>query len=461
MAEKKFNSIAGFSVGEDANSVIDSNSSVTANSLSATGNVEFTGTEVSLGDVANIAILGGATGEFLKTLGSGSVEFSKPGVATNVLYVSKNGNDSNDGTSLDSAKLTIKSACDAATANTVIQVKAGDYTESNPIDVPASVSIVGDDLRSVTVRPSTTTSDIFHVRNGCYITGITFRDHTDDAAAVAFPDEGGVAGVTSPYVQNCSSITTTGTGMRIDGSKASGLKSMVADSFTQFNQNGKGIHILNSGYAQLVSIFTICTSVGVLCESGGQCSLTNSNNSFGDIGIKADGQSSELFAGTLVSLEPGVAVVDNLAQRPAPNDAFQLDGDTTWYTVRTATALSGGESTITFSQSLDSNTPTSPGTGVGFYQPSLITASAHTFEYVGTGTDITTATPRLGGVPIPENEVVQVNGGVVASTSTDQFGDFKIGADLVISEAGGTIQGATFERSLFAILTPYILSLEG
>lgn len=461
MAEQKFNSIAGFSVGEDANSVVDGNSSVTANNLSATGNVEFTGSEISLGDVANLAILGGATGEFLKTLGSGSVEFSKSGVATNVLYVSKNGDDSNDGTSLDSAKLTIASACQAATANTTIMVKSGDYTETNPVSVPASVSIVGDDLRSVTVRPSTTTSDIFHVRNGCYITGMTFRDHTDDAAAVAYPDAGAGTITTSPYVQNCSSITTTGMGMRIDGSKASGLKSMMADAFTQFNQNGKGVHILNSGYAQLVSIFTICSSIGVLCESGGQCSLTNSNNAFGDIGIKADGQSSELYAGSLVSIGPGVAVVDNLTQRPAANDAFQFDGDTNWYTVRTATALDNGESTITFSQELSSDTPTSSGTGVGFYQPSLINASSHTFEYVGSGTDITTATPRLGGVPVQDNEVVQTNGGVVAFTSTDQFGDFRIGADLVINEGAGSIQGATFERSLFAILTPYILSLEG
>ena len=35
------------------------------------------------------------------------------------------------------------------------------------------------------------------------------------------------------------------------------LKSMVCDSFTQYNENGIGVSITNNAYAQLVSIFTI------------------------------------------------------------------------------------------------------------------------------------------------------------------------------------------------------------
>jgi hypothetical protein len=46
-------------------------------------------------------------------------------------------------------------------------------------------------------------------------------------------------------------------------------------------------------------------------------------------------------------------------------------------------------------------------------------------------------------------------------TSTDHKGDFRIGGDLVINRQSGTIEGATFDRSLFAVLTPYILALEG
>lgn len=424
---------------------------LTANNFTATSSA-------NLGGVANVTITGGSSGQFLRTNGSGTLTWATVGDATNVLYVSKDGNDSNNGTSLDSAKLTIAGACAIATSGTTIFVKSGDYTEVNPISVPAGVAIVGDNLRTVTVRPTTTTSDIFWVRNKCYITGITFRDHLSPAAAIAFPSAGAGAIITSPYVQNCSSITTTGCGMRIDGSLASGLKSMVLDSFTQFNQGGKGIHILNSGYAQLVSIFTICCTIGVHCESGGQCSVSNSNNSFGDYALVSDGKSSVLYTGNVVSFQNGIVVVNNLAQRPAVNDSFQFAGDTTWYTVKTATALSSGQSTITFDQPIG-NTP-SVGAGVSFYQPSFINASGQTFEYVGTGTNILTATPRLGGIPIQANEVVMTNGGFVSFTSTDQFGDFRVGEGLTINEAAGVITGTTFEKSLFAIMTPYILALE-
>ena len=65
-------------------------------------------------------------------------------------------------------------------------------------------------------------------------------------------------------------------------------------------------------------------------------------------------------------------------------------------------------------------------------------------------------------MPIQANEIVQdANGaGQVYFTSTDQQGDFRIGGELVINRATGTITGTTFDRSLFAVLTPYILALE-
>jgi hypothetical protein len=50
--------------------------------------------------------------------------------------------------------------------------------------------------------------------------------------------------------------------------------------------------------------------------------------------------------------------------------------------------------------------------------------------------------------------------GLVFFTSTDHKGDFRIGSDLVIDREKGRIQGVTFDRSLFAVLTPYILALE-
>jgi hypothetical protein len=229
------------------------------------------------------------------------------GSVPNVYYVSKNGVDSNDGLSLSSPFLTIAQALSVATTGSTVFVKSGDYTELNPLTVPAGVSIVGDNLRTVTVRPLINNEDLFYVNNKCYLTGMTFRSHVSPAAAVAFnPDSSAGNITTSPYVQNCSSITTTGTGMRIDGSVVGGTRSMVLDAYTQFNEGGIGVHIINSGYAQLVSLFTICCTESVLCESGGQCSITNSNSSFGTRGLVADGLSPILFTVNTIGVNPDV-----------------------------------------------------------------------------------------------------------------------------------------------------------
>ena len=96
---------------------------------------------------------------------------------------------------------------------------------------------------------------------------------------------------------------------------------------------------------------------------------------------------------------------------------------------------------------------------VTFHQFSLITAAGQTFEWVGAGTNVNTALPYLGGVPVSENQVVETNQGKVYYTGTDQRGDFRIGNDLVINRNTGTITGRTFTKSLFAVMTPYILAI--
>jgi hypothetical protein len=119
--------------------------------------------------------------------------------------------------------------------------------------------------------------------------------------------------------------------------------------------------------------------------------------------------------------------------------------------------VASGITTITLDENL--NNTIGVGSTAYFYQVSRITASSHTFEYVGTGNDITTATPLRGGVPIQENEVVARNGGRVDFTSTDQSGNFRIGDGIVINQNNGTISGRAFTRSLFNQMTPFILAL--
>jgi len=593
--------------------------------------------------------LTGATGATGSTGLTGATGSTGPVGATgleaavqNVLYVSKSGSDLNDGTALGKSFLTIKAACAVAQAGTTIFVKSGEYVEDNPVVLPAEVALIGDNLRTTVIKPLTVDEDILHINGGSYVWGFTFKDHVDGAASIAYPPRDGSGNITavpsyitrSPYVQNCTSLTTTGKGVYVDGSAVDGLKSMVFDAFTQYNQGGIGMHMDNEAYAQLVSIFTICTDVAVYCTNGGYCSITNSNSSFGTYGLWADGKSPVKQIGrsdsgaTGAVLEDGggqigsVIYIDELEFRPNAGDGLTFDDGVTWYTVDQATNLQapasrigysnaaallllnrafiqeqvveyidqqnpgyvydkalcqrdvgtfvdnlanditfgGNQKTVyavlaywyaaispipsligpstdgfsylnTIAQDIITNT-TAPdllsvphtiqvkdlsktggsaasstlsslitvindvvengpsvappnldaGTGQSavtiletineisaipdnseakFYRRSFISTSNHTMEYVGAGNDITKCLPQLGGIPIAENQIRQTDGGLVVFTSTDETGNFRIGTGLLINRADGIITGDSFNKSLFSILTPYILAIEG
>ena len=244
------------------------------------------------------------------TIGTGvTISSSASGInsAPNVIYVAKDGQETNNGTSIDNAFLTISGAVGVAQSGTTVKVLSGKYAEANPIEVPAFVSIVGDDQRTVEVSGLTTTNDIFHVRKGSKLANMTFKDHEAPAAAVAFPTGDDIAENVGggkwkgPYIQNCTSDTTTGIGCYIDGDQAQLLKAMNIDAFTQYNQGGVGVAVTNGGFAQLVSLFTICCNEAVTCDKGGQADIANSNCSFGTYGLVARGTSDLQYTGVVTS----------------------------------------------------------------------------------------------------------------------------------------------------------------
>jgi hypothetical protein len=296
------------------------------------GLVTITNSSVTIGD--NVTINTGATG-----INS----------APNVFYVAKDGNDDNNGTSIDNAKLTIKGAVSVASSGSVIKVMSGNYVEDNPIELPAFSAVVGDDLRTCKILPNNTTSDIFHVNKGCKLQNMTFSGHLAPAAAVAFPTNGatnvGGGKWKGPYVQNCTSDTTTGTGIRVDGSKAVNTKSMNVDAFTQYNQGGVGVAVTNEGYAQLVSVFTICCNVAIQCHAGGQADVANSNCSFGTNGLVADGKGNLQFIGTCTASAD--AAQDNVTINVGTTTTRPYDGQIAFFgelfkSVESITVGSGG-----------------------------------------------------------------------------------------------------------------------
>ena len=90
---------------------------------------------------------------------------------------------------------------------------------------------------------------------------------------------------------------------------------------------------------------------------------------------------------------------------------------------------------------------------------SRILTSGHSFEYIGTGTDINTSTPLKGAVPIKENEIVALNGAQIPYTSTDQKGNFNIGEGIQVDQTTATITGRDFNKAIQAQVTPLILAL--
>jgi hypothetical protein len=119
----------------------------------------------------------------------------------------------------------------------------------------------------------------------------------------------------SPYTQNASVISFLGgSGALVDGSKVKqpncpfpGLeldgtasypnqgKSMVASAFTIVSFGGTGYKVIEDGYTQLVSVFVIFCADGVLAESGGYCSITNSATNFGIAALRGIGYRREAY----------------------------------------------------------------------------------------------------------------------------------------------------------------------
>jgi len=367
-----------------------------------------------------------------------------------------------------------------------------------------------------------------------------------------------------PYVRNCTNFIADSIGARIDGFNSEvGDKGDIGiqgafhvDSYTQYNQGGIGVSVTNGAYAQLVSIFTICTDRAIYTGQGGQLDLTNSNSSFGRQGLVSEGVGDETTKSTdrytalattsqvrgnnvvtlsglgtfrpykgqtvyfdkkfyslqdititnpgagystppLVTVSsptgPGNAIPAQVTANlnalgevvsvnvlttgfqyeldspPAIQFAGPVGGGTTaegtavitpiYYFIEEATLPSAGISTVTLVQNL--NNDIGIGTTAYFSRQSLQIASSHSFEYIGAGNAIETARPSKGGVTIPENEVVKIDGGDVIYTSTDQDGNFKIGDGVTINQQTGTISGAIYVKSLFSQVTPFILALGG
>jgi hypothetical protein len=129
-----------------------------------------------------------------------------------------------------------------------------------------------------------------------------------------------------------------------------------------------------------------------------------------------------------------------------------------YYTVGSATSTtSSGISTVTLNEFVPYLLYADD--AIEMRRISRILTSGHSFEYIGTGTDINTSTPLKGAVPIKENEIVALDGAQIPYTSTDQKGNFNIGEGIQVNQTTATITGRDFSKAIQAQVTPLILAL--
>ncbi len=96
----------------------------------------------------------------------------------NILYVSKNGNDTNSGTRESDPYLTVKYALSQATSGTTVYIYPGVYEEQFPLTVPVGVSIRGAGIRATKISPTTATryNDAFLLNGETLVEELTVAD---------------------------------------------------------------------------------------------------------------------------------------------------------------------------------------------------------------------------------------------------------------------------------------------
>jgi hypothetical protein len=209
-----------------------------------------------------------------------------------------------------------------------------------------------------------------------------------------------------PYIRNCTNFIPNSIGLKVNGFDAepgdeidNGIQgSMSVDSYTQYNQGGIGVSITNGGYAQLVSIFTICDDIAIYTSSGGQCDITNSNNSFGTYGLYSNGvgdySSRSIFrytgtANTNATIGQNIITVSGLGtNRPYQGQAIYFGN--LYYSVESISVTDGG-SGYTSEPTVTISSPTGPNGITAEAFPVIENGKVVSINVISTGNQYVTA----------------------------------------------------------------------
>jgi hypothetical protein len=217
--------------------------------------------------------------------------------AGNIIYVSKEGADTNVGDHPNGSLLTIEEAIarvDSSTAGPVtIRIAPGVYEENLPLVIPSDVSVQGIDIRNVVVKPAagSESKDVFHVDDNTTISDLTIKDYQYDSGnntgyAFRFSPNAVITN-RSPYIQNVTIITSgsvtsasdprgfdegdAGKGAWIDGAEldsASIEASMLFHAATFITPGVDAITMTNGVRVEWLNSFTYFANRGLYAVNG-------------------------------------------------------------------------------------------------------------------------------------------------------------------------------------------------
>ena len=130
----------------------------------------------------------------------------------NMFYVSVNGDDTNVGDHQHGPFRTISHALSVSDSSAggpvTIHIYPGEYEETFPLVVPENVTVRGEDIRNVIIKPTsaTNTNNAFELTQNTTVADVTIKDFYAPGYAFVFQN-GTVISERSPYIRNVTVIT--------------------------------------------------------------------------------------------------------------------------------------------------------------------------------------------------------------------------------------------------------------
>lgn len=327
----------------------------------------------------------------------------------NIFYVAETGDDTNVGDHPQGPFKTIKRALQAADASNggpvTIHIFPGGYEEELPLVVPSNVTIHGQDLRNVIIRPESAyqSEDVFHITGEVTIENITIKDFyydniNDTGYAFRFAP-GAIVSTRSPYIRNITVITN---GSTTSPSDPRGFASGDA---------GKGAYIDGAAVNSLSNEASVLFHAATFITPGVDC-ITMTN------GVRIEWLNSFTYY--------------------ANRGLYALQG--------TGRTLPDG-STLAFGAEIRSIGSANVYGNYGAWADGancIMYLINHNFAYIGVGKETDNDRDEV----IESQQWIELNSGKVYVQNTDERGKFKVGDDFFVDFDLGTISIDTSQVDL-------------